>query len=1158
MPSCRTQSMRWIAAALIGISFGPCASADPDANTAPVAFNRDIVPMLSTKCFACHGPDAPPRKAGLRLDKEGEATSVLPSGETAIIPGNPDASALMKRILSDDPEEQMPPPETGKSLSAKERDLLRQWIAQGAPWEAHWAFIPPALPAAPPVRDGIWPRNPIDNFVLARLEAEDIAPSPEADRYTLIRRLSLDLTGLPPSPAEVDAFVKDPDPNAYGALVERLLASPRYGEHRARYWLDLARYADTNGYAADIERTMWRYRDWVIDAFNDNMPFDQFTIEQLAGDLLPKPSLAQRIATGFNRNHPIMMEGGAIFEEYRVENVVDRSHTTATTWLGLTMKCAQCHDHKYDPISQREFYEFYAFFNNGTEEESKLFGTELDGNSLPRIKAPLPEQEEETARLARKLAALKEEMLRPIPEVDAAQRDWEVGARGAVSEQWRAMEAVAVPPAGAQDPSTLTLYGATALTTVTALRLDVLPEVGEGGTATPVALSEIALFVTSPSGEEVPVSFVQVTASTPEGNRLIDGDAEKVWRGNTHDVAILSLGQVMGLAERTRIRIVVQGTALPAVASRLRLRLTNEPAYLPASLGPWHVNGPHVAKSGDEALNTEHVDPQHLNLAETDGDGAARWKVPEGGLPDGVAHRVDGKNCANYFYRVVTAASPRSMDLSLDNRNAVRLWVNGRLVFDKAAQRGEVGAHPSPVTIDLREGENSLLMKTVDYYDFNAPTFFFARRGEELGRFSLSVEAALLREVSARGEEEVALLRGHYRSRHWPDGAPLYEKEQELRWAQGELEKAIPTTMVMEDRAEVRPTHILIRGEYDQLGDLVEPAVPAALNDWPAGAPPNRLGLAQWLVADENPLTARVAVNRAWQRYFGVGLVKTSDDFGVQGERPSHPELLDWLARSFIESGWDSKALERLIVTSATYRQASRIRTELADRDPENRLLARGPRYRLEAEQIRDSALAASGLLVEVLGGPSVKPYQPEGLWRDVAYGGGGLRYTAQEYIQEHGSALYRRSLYTFWKRAAAPPGMLLFDAPNRDVCTAQRGQSNTPLQALVLMNDIQYVEAARAIASRVMEEAGSDTGERIAHATMLVLSRSPRAAEASALRRLVEAQQADYRSDPAAARALVETGESTYNQELDPVELATWTMVASALLNTDAAVSQF
>jgi hypothetical protein len=1130
------------------------------SESSPVAFNRDIMPILSNACFTCHGPDAPARKAGLRLDAREIAKSVLPSGKIAILPGDPSQSALVERIFSDDPDEQMPPPESGKDLSAHDRSRLVQWIAEGAPWEDHWAFIPPSKPPVPAVSHSVWPRNPIDNFVLARLEEEGLAPSAEADRNTLIRRLALDLTGLPPAPDEVTAFVDDDRPDAYARLVDRFLDSPRYGENMARYWLDLARYADTNGFAADIERTMWRYRDWVIDAFNANMPFDQFTIEQLAGDLLPEPTLEQRIATGFNRNHPIMMEGGAIFEEYRVGNVVDRAHTTATTWLGLTMKCAQCHDHKYDPITQQEFYGFYAFFNNVDENESRLFGTELDGNTPPRIKAPLPAQREEKKRLEVALKAMQSEMLRPIEDLDRLQEEWEVVGRAAVDSQWSPLNAL---PAPSEDEGVLELLSQSTLGRLTAIRLDILPATINTGEQEPVVLSELSAFVVPPSteAEEVRITFTKSTARSTDASALIDGREEESWHPASMDKggsAVLSVAVPVELSEGNKIRIVLKGGGLSTMAGRIQIRGSDDLSYLPAALGDWHVNGPHPAEDGDEAMVTEYVEPKHVDLASTDGDGNPRWIARPDDLTDGKAHRTEGKNCSTYFYRTITAPNPRTMDISLANRNAVRLWVNGRLTFDKKAQRGEVGAHPSPVSIQLREGENAILIKTVDYYDFNNPTFFFARRDEDVGRWPLNVENALHLMPADRSVGQSKNLRAYYRSRYWDGWATLDAERHDIAWDLGILEKEIPTTMVMADRAEPRETMVLIRGEYDQPSAPVSSGVPSALHTWPKDAPKNRLGLARWIVAPDNPLTARVAANRTWQHYFGTGLVKTADDFGIQGARPSHPELLDWLALRFIESGWDVKALQRLIVQSSTYRQHSRHRKDVVARDPDNILLARGPRYRLEAEQIRDNALAASGLLSNALGGPSVKPYQPAGLWRDVAYGGGGQRYTAQEYIQDHGEKLYRRSLYTFWKRAAAPPGMLLFDAPNRDICTAQRGRSNTPLQALALMNDIQYVEAARALASRVMKEGGATEDERIDYACLLVLARPPREIERDALQELYEAQRADFQQTPKAANALLKTGESIVAPNLDPPELAAWTVVASALMNTDAAVSQY
>ncbi|MCF6284488.1 MAG: DUF1549 domain-containing protein, partial [Candidatus Hydrogenedentes bacterium] len=829
------------------VSIAPKGDAESLAasNTPSVAFNRDVLPILSDNCFACHGPDEPARKAGLRLDVEEGAKQVLPSGSVAVVPGDSRASALMHRIATSDAEDQMPPPETGKALSEGERTLLGRWIAEGANWEQHWAFIVPERPPLPAVHDSSWSLNPIDRFILARLEAEGMGPSSEADRHTLIRRVSLDLTGLPPSSEEVARFVSNSDPGAYAALVDRLLASPRYGEHMARYWLDLARYADTNGYAADIGRTMWRYRDWVIDAFNANMPFDQFTIEQLAGDLLPNPTLEQRIATGFNRNHPIMMEGGAIFEEYRVGNVVDRVDTTATTWLGLTMKCAQCHDHKYDPISQREFYECYAFFNNVTEKESKLFGTELDGNSLPRIKAPLATQQAAKSRLEGALAEVRAEKLRSVAEIDAAQQIWEQEERAAIGVRWMSLDGAIAPvsPDAEQSANVAVLGGDTTLRDITALRLDLLPT-AVGDTEASFALSALELFIAPVAGgvEEKRVLVAESAASVADVKLAHDGNPETVWSPESAAPAVsavFSVASPLGIADGTRVRVVLRGKGIAVAADRVRLSVSSDPAFLPATLGPWHVNGPYPAENGDEAMASEYVDPKQIDLSAAHDDGRAKWVAPPNGLPDGKAHRLSGKMAATYLHRCITAPSPRRMDIALDNRNAVRLWVNGRMMLDKKAQRGEVGAHPAPLNIALHEGENSILIKTVDYYDFNNPTFFFARKGEEVGRQSLRMEAALLLDSGERTQAQQDALRTAYRSQRWEGWAPLHERELDLAWALSQLDKEVPTTMVMEEMTEPRSAHVLIRGQYDQPGTPVFSGVPAALHSWPGEASPD-------------------------------------------------------------------------------------------------------------------------------------------------------------------------------------------------------------------------------------------------------------------------------------------------------------------------------
>jgi hypothetical protein len=780
----------------------------------PVRFSRDILPILSENCFQCHGPDDKARKAKLRLDTQEGARAV-------IVPGKSAESELVRRITSDDPDERMPPPRTNRTLTARQKELLRLWVDQGAPWGKHWAYETPLRPDMPAVKNAAWPRNPIDRFVLARLEREGLAPSPEATRETLIRRVTLDLTGLPPTPHELDAFLADRAPDAYERLVDRLLASPRYGERMAMDWLDDARYADTNGYQNDFARTMWPWRDWVIAAYNRNLPFDRFVIEQVAGDLLPGATLSQRIASGFNRNNRTVTEAGSIDEEWRVENAVDRVETTTTVFLGLTMGCARCHDHKYDPISQKEFYQFFGFFNSVNE---KGVYTEQRGNVPPLITLPRPED----------LARLK--------QLDAA-----------------------------------------------------------------IAAADAAVRA-----------------------------QEKV------------------LAEQRR-QAPKQSTAVA-------------PARNPPEL-------------------------------------------------------------------------------------------------QKAKQA-----------------------------------------------------AAKLRKEKA------------------------------------DYQQRIPSVMVMADLPKLRDTFVLKRGRYDMpdKSQKVEPGVPACLSRLPAGAPHNRLGLARWLVDLANPLTARVAVNRFWQRYFGAGLVRTTENFGIQGEPPSHPELLDWLATEFIHIGWDTKAMQKLIVTSATYRQTSAETPALQQRDPENRLLARGPRFRLPAEVVRDNALAISGLLTEKAGGPSVKPYQPAGLWEELAGGAG-----EGPYIQDKGANLYRRSLYVYRKRTVPHPAMATFDAPSREVCQVKRPRTNTPLQALELLNDVTYVEAARRLAQRMLAEGGSTAEQRLTFAFRLATARLPRPAELQVLLRGLECYQRAFHADAEAARRFVHHGDSPADDKVDAVELAAYTAAAGVILNLDETISK-
>ena len=786
----------WLSVVVAGVGDVVAAGLEPRR---AVDFDREIRPILSDHCFACHGPDEGARKAGLRLDTR-DGVLATADGVTAVVPGRSEASALMHRVLADDEDEVMPPPQSGKSLTTRQIEKLRQWIDEGAEWRGHWAFETPVRPALPTVGDVDWVRNPLDVWVRERLEREQRVPQAEADARTLIRRLSLDLCGVPPSPEEVEAFLADQNDGAYGALVDRLLASPQYGERMAQMWLDLARFADSDGYHDDTPRSMWRFRDYVIHAFNANKPFDHFTVEQIAGDLMPNATVEQRMASAFHRNGPTSSEGGADAQEYAAKYAVDRVNTTASTWLGVTMQCAECHDHKYDPFTTREYYQLFAFFNQVPENV-----LERTLHVAPVMAAPTPEQEAAVAVLTRQVEEFEQAM----------------------------------------------------------------------------------------------------TSSAPE-------------------------------------------------------------------------------RSAEAELKTQ------------------------------------------------LAAAKQARD---------------------------------------------------------------------------------------------------------------------------ELVRSIPQLRVMADGPEVRPTHILVRGDYRTLGEQVSPGVPASLGKLPDGLAPNRLALARWLTEPRHPLTARVMVNRLWQMIFGVGLVKTAEEFGSQGERPSHPELLDWLAVEFVESGWNVKHVLKLIVTSATYRQSSKISPEWLERDPENRLLARGARFRLPAETVRDNALTIAGLIdrARPVGGPSVKPYQPGDLWREFAYGDSADK----AYVRDTGADLYRRSVYTFWKRSILYPSYAVFDAPNREVCTARRPVTNTPLQAYVLLNDESFVEAARVLAQNVMAGHPGDFVKQLDRAFLLALARPPSAAEATAMESLHRDVLEVYSDRPEEAAQLLAVGDFPLPEGADAVRLAAWTCVANAILNFDETITK-
>jgi hypothetical protein len=1148
-----------------------------------VDFRRDIKPILSDNCFTCHGPDDNQRKAGLRLDIESGAFAALKDGHHALVPGKVAESALYARISSNDPDELMPPSETGKSLTEQQVELFRRWIEQGAEWLTHWSFVPIERPALPVVENATWVRNPIDQYIQSRLEREGLSPADEADKTTLIRRVTLDLTGLPPTPDEVDAFVNDDAPDAYDRLVSRLLDSPRYGEHMARYWLDVARYGDTHGLHLDNFRSIWPYRDWVINAFNDNKPFDTFTVEQLAGDLLPNPSIEQRIATGFNRCNVTTSEGGSIDEEYLVRYAVDRVETTSTVWLGLTLGCAVCHEHKFDPVSQKEFYQLFAYFNSLTERA-------MDGNKAdppPVIRVPSEEQTTELAQLRERINALQARLDGPMPEVDAAQVTWQDEWSEKLKNQWELLEPVGFLSTGgatlrklddqsvlaegfAPDRDVYEVVTRTDKTGITALRLEALtheslPDNGPGrATNANYVLSEFEAEAVSVLAQDKTkkVSFLLAHADYAQAKgdfvieKAIDGktggksgwavDGDKRHENRT---AVFVASEPIGFDGGTilRVRLRHDTEHKQHAIGRFRLATSTDATLVPARLSEWHTVGPFETNDGKVAYNTVYEPEKKVDLAATYNEGKLKWeKKPD--FVDGKIHELKGAESAVYLYRTIHAPSPRQMTLSVGSNDAIKVWLNETVVLDKNVQRG-VKADQDTFNVDLQAGENRLLMKVVNYGGNFA--FYFKMVKDHGGGESLTLSPLLA--TGERSATQQQALRDYYRRTYSSVWQKINGEKAKLQEQQAKIQSQIPTTLVMQDMDQRRQAYLLVRGEYDKRGDPVEPGVPANLPPaLPADSAPNRLSLARWLVDRDHPLTARVTVNRYWQQYFGAGIVKTTEDFGAQGDWPTHPEVLDWLSAEFIESGWDVKHIQRLIVTSATYRQSAAVDAEKLAKDRTNRLLARGSRFRMDAEMVRDNALAVSGLLVERNGGPSVKPYQPGGLWKAVGY----TSSNTANFKKDTGDNLYRRSMYTFWKRTSPPPSMLTFDAPSRESCTARRARTNTPLQALVLMNDEQYVETARHLAVRMMTECGSDAAGCVTYGFQLATARRPNDDESNVLLEVYRAHRDRYQADPEAAAKLLDVGDHK-TTNFDVSELAAWTMVANLILNLDETVTK-
>lgn len=1155
----------------------------PSASSQEVRFNRDVRPILSDRCFQCHGVDAKARKADLRLDTWEGLTAPRGWRLPAVTPGNPDRSSLILRVESEDPKRVMPPPSTHKTVSEAERGLLRAWIEQGAPFEEHWAFTPP-VDATPPV--GVmddWVRTEIDRFVAARLEQAGLAPQAEADRETLIRRVHLDLTGLPPSVAEIQAFLADDRPDAYEHLVDRVLQSPHFGERMAQVWLDAARYADTNGFHHDNIRTGWPYRDWVIEAFRQNMPYDRFVTEQIAGDLLPEPTVEQRIASGFCRMHNINDEGGAIDAEYRVEALADRVETVATTFLGLTMTCARCHDHKYDPLTQDDYYSMFAIF--GSIDERGVYSNNFEqARAYPaRLMYEPPGLEARFTAARSALAAAEAELVAARPAVEAEMRVAEDALRARFGIAWvdASLDAVetrtgtpverledgSVRLEGRPETETYTYRLGTDAVGMRIVRFDALadPSFHEGrvgvapnGNAVVTGFSARAVSRRDPSQVQE-IRFVAGFASheQPNGdydlhNALASEGAGWALEGHGPQggrTALLVADAPFGFEGGTDVEVTVacESRFAKHVPGRTRVALARASddvaSGLPVRRTGWWLAGPFGEKDFAAAWDARHGPDavRRLDLGQKFGkvSWAHRADAEQGPI------RLNGERSAFYLATELHVPTARQVPISLGSDDAIQVFVDGELVHANETRRG-VAPDQERLTLDLSAGPHTLVVKVIND---GGPGGFFGRIDvAEGGPDPLDPIAFIPR--SEREPTADAALMSAFGGR-----SPTYRALDDARAAAAaeltRLEGERVPVLVMSELAEPVQHHVLTRGQYDapDLDRPVQRRPPEALGGaFPEGAPHDRLGFAQWLTAPDNPLTARVHVNRLWAMLFGTGLCSTQENFGQQAEWPSHPELLDWLARTFIRSGFDQKALLRRIMTSAVYRQRAQATPAALTTDPANRLLSHFPRRRLAAEFVRDVALAAGGLLDDRIGGPSVRPYQPDGLWREVSIGGSS---NTQVFKADAGADLYRRSLYTFWKRTSPSPQMSTFDAPTREFCVVDRATTNTPLQALVLWNDVQFVEAARALATRVLREAG-DTDARIDLLFRLCTARRPAAREREVMASMLAGFLDRYRSAPEDAQALVTQGESPVAEDLDPTRLAAWTMLGSTVLSLD------
>lgn len=1024
-------------------------------------YNRDIRPILSDNCFACHGPDSAARKADLRLDLRDEAVK-----SESLVPGMPEKSEVITRILSEDETDVMPPPKSKKKLTAAQKETLKRWVKEGAEYQPHWSFIAPQKVEPPKVRDESWVRGPIDRFVLAKLEQAGLKPAPEADRRTLARRLSLDLTGLPPNPADVENFVNDESVNAYEKYVDLLLKSPHWGEHRGRYWLDAARFADTHGIHFDNYREMWSYRDWVIQAFNKNMPFDQFTVEQLAGDLLPNKTLEQTIATGFNRCNITTNEGGAISEEYLVLYTRDRTETTSQVWLGLTTGCAVCHDHKFDPLSQKEFYELAAFFNNTTQGA-------MDGNipnTPPILFVPKPEDRDKWEKITQQLAAAKK---KSEARKAAAKGDFDQWLKGSANTAFEKL----IPTEGLLFQANLTENAGN------------LFSVHVDGQARDYPLASGFEWVKAKDKDGVFTVRPGDSISIPEA-----GDFERtqpfsvsLW------VKIPKRGNFGGLVSRMDDTNNYRGWDLWMENDRVGMHIINN----------WE----------EDAMKVVAKSPLQPN----------QWYQ--------VTVTYDGTSKASGI-RVFLNGKPEPVEVMRDQLKSTTKTTVPFKIGQRHTQSRVLG----------------LAMKEVK---------LFGRQLSQTDAQHLA-KAPKIQEILGKPTEKRTPAEANEVFDWWlvTFDAPYLDTIKEVeKFQQDEvaMRGKGTTAHVMQEKPEMPGAFVLNRGEYDRRKDPVKPSTPKILPKMADDLPKNRVGFAKWLLQPEHPLTARVTVNRFWQELYGTGIVKTSGDFGITGDLPSHPELLDYLANDFRDGNWDVKRFFKSLVMSSTYRQLATVTPEKLEKDPFNRLLSRGPRFRMDAEMIRDYALAASGILVPKIGGPSVKPYMPDGVWEAVAMIGSNTR----DYKRDAGENLYRRSMYTFWKRSAPPASMEILNAPNRETCVVRRERTNTPLQALVTLNDVQFVEAARFLAEKTLKEGGTTVDAQIDYMAKRLLARPFRSEELAIVMENLKDLTADFQKQPEAAKKLITMGESKADPKLDAPTLAAWTMLANEILNLDEVLNK-